>query len=154
MADVFRFKVCLRSCGGGEYPPSKCFRVLDISGGKSLAKLAEGIIKAFDFDFDHAFGFYDNLNRYHDSEERYTLFADMEDIDGPSDGKSVKKTKIKDVFVPGKSMLFLFDYGDEWMFSVNCVSVSPAEKGAKYPLVAERKGKSPEQYPAYEEEEA
>ena len=39
------------------YEPS-VHRDIEIDSGKSLAKLAEAIVRAFDFVFDHAFGFY------------------------------------------------------------------------------------------------
>ena len=34
------------------------YRDIEIEGSKSLYKLAEAIVTAFDFDFDHCFGFY------------------------------------------------------------------------------------------------
>ncbi len=67
---------------------------------------------------DHAFGFYDNLKDHHKSKEIYTLFADMDDEPDSFNGKSVQNTKISDVFTVGKKMLFLFDYGDDWIFHV------------------------------------
>lgn len=41
-----------------------------ISGTESLYSLAELIIKAVKFDFDHAFGFYDNLTNPYRSKEK------------------------------------------------------------------------------------
>ncbi len=39
----------------------KLYRDIEIDSGKSLYDLAEGIVGAFDFDLDHAFGFYSKL---------------------------------------------------------------------------------------------
>ena len=39
----------------------KLYRDIEIDSGKSLYDLAEGIVRAFDFDLDHAFGFYSRL---------------------------------------------------------------------------------------------
>jgi hypothetical protein len=39
----------------------KLYRDIEIDSGKSLYDLAEGIVRAFDFDLDHAFGFYSKL---------------------------------------------------------------------------------------------
>lgn len=39
----------------------------------TLYDLAESITDAFDFDFDHAFGFYDNIKSWTDLVERYHL---------------------------------------------------------------------------------
>jgi len=92
----------------------KLYRDIEIDSGKSLYDLAEGIVRAFDFDLDHAFGFYSKLTgHYHDSPIKYELFADLEG--GESDAGSVKHTKVAQAFPDvGSKMLFLFDYGDEW----------------------------------------
>lgn len=39
----------------------KVYRDIEIAASATLYKLAEAIVSAFDFDFDHAFGFYDKL---------------------------------------------------------------------------------------------
>lgn len=127
-------------------------RDIEIKADASLYSLAETIIiDAFGWDLDHAFGYYDNLKRHYDSTERYELFVDMGETDdyGPVKPKSVKKTKIRDVFdAPGKKMLFLFDYGDENLFTVELLSFAAKEPKARYPLIANSKGKAPEQYAA------
>src|ERR1051326_29952 len=91
----------------------KIYRDIEIASTSSLYVLAQAITMSFDFNFDHAFGFYDKLNGniYH-SAVRYELFVDM----GESDGKarSVKRTRVADAFPSvGSKLRFLFDYGDE-----------------------------------------
>jgi len=77
------------------------------------------ILDSFDFDFDHPFGFYDNIKRWVDSREGYELFTDIGEGD---EFEGVKKTKVNRVFDRiGKKMFFLFDYGDEWHFIKNRV---------------------------------
>jgi len=39
------------------------YRTIAIPESYSLYDLAEKIIESYDFDFDHAFGFYDNIKR-------------------------------------------------------------------------------------------
>lgn len=138
----------LRVCFGGK---SKASRDIEIRTSSSLYALAETIIiDAFDWNLDHAFGFFDNLRNPHDSLVRYELFADMDGCDdyGPKP-KSVKKTKVHDVFdAPGKKMLFLFDYGDENLFTVELLSFAVQEPKVGYPMISNSKGKSPEQYPS------
>src|SRR5712671_493829 len=96
------------------------FREIEIEPSKSLYNLAEAIVAAFGFDFDHAFGFYSGLTwttmmRAH---PRYELFFDMGEADPGV--ASVKKTKIAQAFPAiGHTMLFLFDYGDDWHFRVS-----------------------------------
>ena len=54
MADkIYTFKVSF---------DEKTFRVIEIRGDKSLYDFAATIVKSFDFYFDHAFGYYSNIN--------------------------------------------------------------------------------------------
>lgn len=132
----------------------KISRDVEIAESASLYKLAEAIIGAYNFDFDHAFGFFSAIGeRYYDSERKYELFADMKSRDiEPTGAKSVKKTKIGKVWKNiGDKMLFLFDYGDEWLFVVELAAFGVAEPKTKYPRVAQSIGKAPEQYPEVEE---
>ncbi len=132
----------------------RVYRDIEIEGARSLHDLAEAIVAAFDFDLDHAFGFYCELkNPYSRSGERYELFADMEDSD--SDAGSVKRTKVAQVFgVVGKKMLFLFDYGDEWHFQVALTALGEKAPKVRYPRMLSSTGEAPPQYPDFDEDEA
>lgn len=124
-------------------------RKIEVPDDFSLYKLAEAIINAYGFDFDHAFGFFSTIGeRYFDSERKYELFADMKD-EGiePTGAKSVKKTKISKVWKNiGDKMLFLFDYGDDWRWIVTLERFGENQPGIKYPRVLSSKGDAPEQY--------
>lgn len=124
--------------------------VIAISGSINLYGLAEHIIDTIGFDFDHAFGFYDNLKNPYQSDECYTLFADMGE--GSPGERSVQKTLIEEVFEPGKKMVFLFDYGDDWQFLLSCIDVEPAKSKRKVREVVSEKGERPIQYPDYDDE--
>ena len=124
------------------------YRDIEIQGAKSLYKLAEAIVAAFGFDFDHAFGFYSGLTptKMLRANPRYELFADMGEADSGVLG--VKKTKISDAFpAVGLTMMFLFDYGDEWHFRVSLKELGSKSAKAKYPRVAASSGEAPAQYP-------
>lgn len=126
--------------------------VVFISGSINLYGLAEHIIDTIGFDFDHAFGFYDNRRDPFKSSEFYTLFADMEDVE--DDGEpGVNRTFIEEVFKKGKRMLFLFDYGDEWHFDLTCTNVEPAETKRKVRKILSESGQAPVQHPDYEEDD-
>src|SRR4051812_23325068 len=57
----------------------KVYRDIEIESNKSLYDLAVAIVQAFDFDLDHAFGFFSKLDDYiFDSPVRYELFADLD----------------------------------------------------------------------------
>ena len=50
-------------------------------------------------------------------------------------------------------MLFLFDYGDEWLFTVELIGLGRKEPKVAYPRVLKRVGEAPPQYPDLEEDE-
>lgn len=124
-------------------------REIEVMESASLYQLAEAVVGAYGFDFDHAFGFFSTVGeRYLDSKKKYELFADLEDDDiEPTGAASVKKTKVSAVWKRiGGTMLFLFDYGDEWLFVVELAGDGVKESKIKYPRVTAGKGKAPKQY--------
>lgn len=128
----------------------KISRDIEINENASLYKFAEAIVGAYDFDFDHAFGFFSKVTEgwggLADCKERYELFADTDPKEA-RDAKSVKKTKLSVVWKkPGDKMFFLFDYGDEWRFVVELVGFGAAESKTKYPRVIKSADKAPKQY--------
>jgi hypothetical protein len=131
----------------------RLYRDIELPSSGSLEDLAAAIVSAFGFDFDHAFGFYGSLKgRYHDSGERYELFADLGEAD--EGVRSVRRTRLSTAFPePGKQMLFLFDYGDEWRFKVELIGLGRKEPKVAYPRVLKQVGEAPPQYPDLEEEE-
>jgi hypothetical protein len=88
---------------------AKVYRAIEIDGASSLYALAQAITQAFDFDFDHAFGFYEKLKGSpYQSAVKYELFVDMGESDG--EARSVKRTRVAEVFPSvGTKMRFLFD---------------------------------------------
>jgi hypothetical protein len=133
----------------------KTQREIEVPADFSLYDLAAAIVGAYNFDFDHAFGFFGKITKDWDLKgaEKYELFADMKD-EGiePVDSGSVKKTKAIKVWKkPKDQMLFLFDYGDEWRWIITLKSFGEKQIGVKYPRVLSTKGEAPEQYPDYNE---
>lgn len=102
---VYLFKVSLNK---------KIYREMALKGRTSLYAFAKEIISAFDFEFDHAFGFYDNIKDIHESSEAYTLFYDFGDPVNDNE-KSVKNlTYIKFFNLTKKCYFFLI------MVTVGC----------------------------------
>ena len=65
----------------------------------------------------------------------------------PTGAGSVKKTKISEVWKNiGDKMLFLFDYGDNWLFVVELTALHIKDPKQKYPRVIKTSGEAPEQY--------
>ncbi len=131
---------------------AKVYRDIDIDGASSLYTLAQAITLAFNFDFDHAFGFYEtDKGNIYKSAVRYELFVDMGE--SGTEARSVKRTRVADAFPSvGKKMRFLFDYGDEWIFLVECIEQKPKEPKVKLPRMLASAGKAPAQYPDPDDE--
>lgn len=120
------------------------YRTIAIGRNISLYFFAKAIIHSFDFDFDHCFGFYDNIEDHFESKIGFELFAD---IGEESEFPGVKNTRIKDVFDSiGEKFLFLFDYASEWTFELEFLETAERMKNAKYPLIVDSKLKAPKQY--------
>ena len=124
------------------------YRDIEIGASSSLYKFAEAIVSSFNFDFDHAFGFYSGLTdaAMLRSLPRYELFADMGEADPGVFG--VKKTTVAKAFPSvGHTMLFLFDYGDEWLFRIKLQATGKKLAKVRYPRVVLSRGEAPPQYP-------
>lgn len=130
------------------------YRDIETAPSMSLYKFAQAITNAFGFDFDHAFGFYSGLTsaKLTRVDPRYELFADMGDA---APGVfSVKKTKVSDAFPAiGHSLIFLFDYGDEWRFHVRLKGAGERMPRERYPRVVTIRGNAPPQYPDPDDDE-
>ncbi len=131
---------------------SDVYRAFEIADTSSLYALAQAIVRSFDFDFDHAFGFYSKLKgNIYDSPVRFELFVDMGE--GESGARSVKRTRVVEAFPSvGTKMRFLFDYGDGWEFLVEHIKRKPKEPKLKLPRLLISAGKAPAQYPDPDDE--
>lgn len=140
---------------GGMYEVAQtAIRKIKIAGSRSLYQFAKTITGAFGFSFDHAFGFYDTFGNLRDAKKVYELFVDAGEEASPA-AQGVKKTKVSQAFMkPGEKMLFLFDYGDEWRFSVELKDIRKTEEKESEPVILESVGKAPVQYPPCEEDKS
>jgi hypothetical protein len=70
------------------------------------------------------------------------------------DARDVRATTLASLDLKkGKKFLYLFDYGDEWQFTIKVDAVNRnADPNRDYPLLVESVGDAPEQYPDWEEE--
>jgi hypothetical protein len=128
-------------------------REIEIDSRKSISDLAKGIVEAFDFDFDHAFGFYPQEARRGGkcSPPKYELFADMGE---DTDALSVRTTRVADAFPQvGQTMMFLFDYGDHWRFTVEVIGFGKTAPRTRYPRVLRKVGTPPVQYGSWDEDD-
>ena len=130
---------------------AKVYRDIEMPSSASLHALAQAILTAFDFDFDHAFGFYSGKTprTLMHTEPKYELFSDLGEETG---ALSVKRTTVAVAFPkPRHRLTFLFDYGDEWLFQVALTGTGQKAPKVRYPKVLASQGDAPQQYPAWEE---
>ncbi len=109
----------------------KPFAVFAVDSDQSLSHLAATILLNFGFEMDHCYGFYSDTRYYTRSAEKYELFADIGEAEGPG----VQHVSIKQVFSPGRRMLFLFDYTHQWHFVVRLERYEDAVPGQEYPAL-------------------
>jgi len=127
------------------------YRDIEIESSRSLYDLAESIVYAFGFMFDHAFGFYSQLTGpdVMRAQPKFELFADMGERD---DSGSVRQTPVAEAFPGiGHTMLFLFDYGDDWRFTVQVIGMGQRMPKTRYPKVLAKVGTPPAQYSSWDE---
>lgn len=85
------------------------------------------------------------------SQPKYELFADMGE---QTNARSARKTRVADVFSNvGHTMLFMFDYGDDWRFVVEVIGLGQKVARTRYPKVLTKVGKAPEQYGSWDDDE-
>ena len=128
-------------------------RKIQIPCTKTLYQFAEVITKAFDFDLDHCFAFYERREGHFFAGKSFELFVDIGEEPTVDGAKGVKKAKVEQAFKsPGEKMIFFFDYGDSWQFEVELKEIKPAGKWSPKSAVLEKIGKAPLQYPPCEDD--
>lgn len=121
-----------------------CYRHIQISGDNSLQDLHGAILDAFAFDDDHAHAFFMDNRRWSDWDCYYAS--------GIEEGyRSTERYTLDQAgLCKGKKFLYLFDFGDEWIFQ--CKVLRVVEGSIETPTVIKEKGEAPEQYPNWDEE--
>lgn len=120
-----------------------CYRHLQLSGKKTLHDLADAILQAFDFDFDHLYSFFMD-NKWWSMEDAYhSPYAEE-----PPFADEIKLSELR--LVKGQQFKFLFDYGDEWRFQ--CKILQVLEEDTPEVQIVRTKGEAPQQYPDYDED--
>ena len=119
------------------------WRKIEISSNHTLLDLHNAIQNAFQFDSDHLYSFF--MDGIPWSDEKFS--SPYED-----EGPHVDEVRIGELgLAKGQTILYLFDYGDEWRFSVTLEEIQQNKPHPKKPRIIESKGKNPEQYPNWEE---
>ena len=126
---LFIFKVSLTK---------KVWRQIAIPAESTLADLSNAILRAYQFDHDHLY-----LFRYP------TRFGMSAEVNHPyrDEGPFSDEVRIGDLPAqPGFSMLYNYDFGDNWHFNVVLERIDPSDPSVDRYRIDQSVGKSPEQY--------
>ena len=118
----------------------------------TLDDLHYWIGRAFDMDNDHLWEFYVGPRRPYVRTGRITCgeMGDYGDVERIAWEVTLEDLKLR----PRKTFYYVFDFGDSWWYKISVVKLkAPLAEGAEYPRIVERIGKSPEQYPVYDDDE-
>jgi len=115
------------------------WRKIQISAAATLDDLSEAVLSAFDFDNDHLYAFHmDQKLRTRDVPTYYS----------PRCGYSLKNADRQMLenfqFIPKQKFLFLYDFGDEWHFTMTIEKI--IEEKTPNAFVVQTRGESPLQY--------
>ncbi|MCA1993122.1 MAG: plasmid pRiA4b ORF-3 family protein [Coleofasciculus sp. S288] len=138
---LYVFKVSLKM---ERYARNTIWRRIAIPAKLTFEHLSSIILKSVNFDNDHLycfsyknhFGWTVQINHPYLEEPPFTTEICIGDL-------GLKE---------GKSITYVFDFGDNWEFNVQLERIEPANPKIKNPKILETYGESPEQYPAWDEE--
>lgn len=131
---VLRFKVQLKP---------KCYRIINCAGTHTFEDLHIAIQQAFDFDDDHLYVFYPDGSRSSRRSRRGIYSPYCED----SGQLSAGDIRLCDLhFYKGQRLTYLFDFGDEWEFTLTLMDIYNQAVLPIRPEIVESVGSAPPQY--------
>ena len=122
-----------------------CYRVIQCGSNHTFDDLHLVIQHAFNFDNDHLYAFFMDGKRWSNNSINSPYSDEPPFADDVRIGGTYLRVKQK--------FLYLFDFGDEWLFNITLQSVRVGELASPWPIITESVGKAPDQYPSYDGEE-
>ncbi len=97
MSNVAKTRVFRATLKGvrGERVRRKVWRELAVPDRADLYRLGKGVVEAFGLFFDHAFGFYDDLEDPYHARRQYELFVDLEREEGGAEAEALEQALFK-----------------------------------------------------------
>lgn len=88
--------------------------------------------------------------------ERIKLWNEIsQEVEAEEHAHDVRRVTLQELQLEaGREFAYVFDYGDEWRFTLRVHAVNPDAPDEHYPRVVQRLGRSPRQYPQMGEEDA
>ena len=120
------------------------WRLIAMPASKTLDDLISWVLRSVKFDDDdhlYQFSYHDRLGRQISVNHPYM-----------DEGPWADQVSLGDLpLAVGQTMDLLYDFGDNWQFTVKLVRVEPPDAKIKAPRILEKHGKAPEQYPSWDE---
>ena len=133
---VYEFKVQL---------DRTCYRVIRCMGSHTFEDLHLAIQNAFDFDNDHLYSFFMDGKIW----SRHRIESPYSEEPPYADEILIGQAGLREK----QTIAYLFDYGDEWIFSVTLTAVINDASPSEHPVIVKTIGKSPEQYPDWDDDD-
>lgn len=119
---ILQLKICLENA-----KPLVWRRIL-IESSKAFSNLHDAIQQSFDWGDYH-------LHEFIVAEAKIgPLPKEPEDPENTPDFDSRKTVLSRFLDKEGKTILYVYDFGDDWMHKIKVEKILPKEKGKKYPL--------------------
>jgi hypothetical protein len=117
----------------------KVWRRIAMPADATLDDLVGWVLRSVNFDSDHLYDFV-----YRDRLGATVTAVHPEMDEGPWASEILIGTLPLE---PGQTMELVYDFGDNWCFTIKLERVEPPGAKVKTPRILERHGKSPDQYP-------
>ena len=124
---------------------SGCYRHIQISNRALLVDLSDRILSAFEFDNDHAHGFFMDNRAF--SRMHACYMRGIDDDYPATDEITLAEAGLR----VGQKFKYVFDFGDAWTFQ--CRVLKELDEVTASPRVIRWKGAPPDQYPDWDGEE-
>ncbi len=133
------------------WAPSRLWRDIVVGVNRSLEDLQEAINNSFGLDLDHMW-FIAKGMRYWDSSVKYLSPCELESYSDRGlaldffQGRAEEKRNAAMVtlgelnLIVGDNLCYLYDYGDEWRFSIKLMRVNSGESSELEPIEVNRRG--------------
>ncbi|MCL1803948.1 MAG: plasmid pRiA4b ORF-3 family protein [Eubacteriaceae bacterium] len=105
------------------------YRHIQLGVENTLEDLSTAILKSFQFDNDHLHSFFMNNRAWDSSMEYVCSLCDLSMARGYSSEAKLSRFRLK----KGAKFLYLFDYGDEWRFTIKVLRYT--EEQTDMPIV-------------------
>ena len=152
---VYRFKVALDH-------DKRTYRNIEILENQSLEDFHDIIFKAFERYDEHLYSFYITIKKTTSIQSRYKspeytcgeYFDDNFNSMFGAQKYDALETQVGSLGLRVKDKIYyLFDFGDSWWHEVTLLSIDQTNNKKGYPKIVKIAGKSPPQYPDYDNDD-